>query len=106
MNPSGQERISLYVGSMEGGKGHEWRRDAVINGWGEWASVSAWRLEPRKWLKENVLITNTTVMFFNLGCFWRFGVPRFGCILQKAEMIKYGILKFQVNTNQYNFKKI
>ncbi len=34
MNPSGQERISLYVGSMEGGEGCEWRCDAVINGHG------------------------------------------------------------------------
>lgn len=39
MNPSGQERISLYVGSMEGGKGREWRRDAVINGLREQVSI-------------------------------------------------------------------
>lgn len=65
MNPSGQERISLYVGSMEGGKGCEWRRDAVINGSREQASVSACRLKQSRWLRENVLITYVTVIFFH-----------------------------------------
>lgn len=70
MNPSGQERISLYVGSMEGGKGREWRRDAVINGSREQVSVSACRLKQSKWLRENVLITDMTVIFFHSLWLW------------------------------------